>query len=235
MRRGVRRLGITAGALLVLALLGRLWLLPAMGRLLVDDQPPPRADLVVVLATGAEYYPRLIEAARLVSTGTAPRILIDGDRKTPALRRLETQGFRRAAPWDEDALRILELLGVARSKVARVSAEDAYDTISEALALGPELARLGVRRILLVTSRFHTRRAAAIWRRLYGDRLEITPVAAREDPFDPDGWWHDGRQIRWLMAEYGGWIFYGWQALTGRLHSPGDRLQNPGSSAVGGV
>ena len=142
---------------------------------------------------------------------------------------LEAQGFRHAAPWDEDSLRVLELLGVARTRVIPVSAEDAYDTISEALALAPELARLGVRRILLVTSRYHTRRAAAIWRRLYGAHLEITSVAAQDDPFDPDGWWRHGRQVRWLMAEYGGWIFFGWQALTGRLPPPQDLSENPGS------
>jgi len=229
MSRRARRLAVGIGALLALTLLGRLLLLPAMGRFLVDDEPPPRADLVVVLSTGAQYYPRLIEAARLVEAGAAPRILINGNRKTPALRRLEAQGFRPAAPWYEDSLRILELLGVARRNVIRVSAEDAYDTISEGLALGPELVHLGVRRILLVTSRFHTRRAATIWRHLYGKGLEITPVAARQDPFDPGGWWHDGRQVRWLMAEYGGWIFYGWQALTGRLPPPRELSENPGS------
>ncbi len=215
MSRPTRRLAITAGALLALAVACRLWLLPAMGRFLIDDEPAGKADLIVVLTTGSAYYPRLIEAARLFETGAAPRILINGDRKTPALRRLEARGYRPAVPWYENHLRVLELLGVPRSDVVPVSVEDAYDTISEARALGPELERLKVRSILLVTSRFHTRRAATIWRSLYGGRLKITPVAAREDPFDPEGWWRDGRQIRWVMAEYGGWIFYGWQALRG--------------------
>jgi len=186
-----------------------------MGRFLVDDRPPRHADAVVVLATGLEYYPRLIEAARLVSEGYAPRIVINGDRKTPVLRRLEAKGFEPVAPWYENHLRVLELLGVPRERVVTISAEDAYDTVSESRAVAAELPRLGIHHILLVTSRFHTRRAGTIWRDLHGDRLSVTPVAAREDPFDPEGWWHQGRQIRWVLTEYGGWLFYGWQRLIG--------------------
>ena len=48
-----------------------------------------------------------------------------------------------------------------------------------------------------------------------GNRLSIYMVAAASDPYDPDNWWKDGRQIRWLLAEYGAWIFYWWKELTG--------------------
>jgi hypothetical protein len=38
-------------------------------------------------------------------------------------------------------------------------------------------------------------------------------AAAEADPFDPDAWWREGRQIRWLMAEYGAWVFYLWKCF----------------------
>jgi uncharacterized SAM-binding protein YcdF (DUF218 family) len=195
-------------ALAALLVLGRLWVLPGLGRVLVEDRPPVRADAVVVLATGSEFYPRLMEAARLVREGFAPRLVINGNRKTEALRRLEALGYEPAAPWYENPLRILELLGVERDRVTAVSVEDAYDTISECRGLAPTLQREGIGRVLLVTSRFHTRRASAVWRAVHGDSLEVVTVAARQDPFDPDGWWRHGRQIRWVLAEYGGWLFY---------------------------
>jgi len=33
------------------------------------------------------------------------------------------------------------------------------------------------------------------------------------DPYDPGSWWRNGRQIRWVMAEYGAWIYYWWKTL----------------------
>ena len=196
-------------------LLTYLFLLPATGRFLVQDSPAVQADAIVVLSTGVEYYPRLIQAAALVRAGRAPRVVINGNRKTPVLRRLEAMGFEPAAPWDEDHKRILELLGVARNRVVSISAEDAYDTISEARAVAAALRNTPIHRVLLVTSKYHTRRACLIWRRELGKKIEVSPVAAAEDPYDPDAWWHHGRQVRWVLAEYGGWLFLAWQNLFG--------------------
>lgn len=215
MSRGPRRLLVPALVVAGAVVLGRFWALPGLGHLLVEDQAPTRADAAVVLATGAQMYPRLIEAARLVNEGFAPRIIINGNRKTPVLRQLEARGYEPASPWYENSLRVLELLGVERNRVTTVAVEDAYDTISECRGLAPTIQREGLERVLLVTSRFHTRRAARIWRTVHGDRLEIVPVAARQDPFDPDGWWRQGRQVRLVLAEYGGWLFYLRDRLSG--------------------
>jgi hypothetical protein len=80
------RLAIPFAGLGLLAWASTRWLLPTMGRFLVDDRPPTRADALVVLATGVEYCPRLIEAARLVTEGYASRIVINGNRKIEVLR-----------------------------------------------------------------------------------------------------------------------------------------------------
>jgi Fe-S oxidoreductase len=48
------------------------------------------------------------------------------------LRGLEKVGFQSCCPWYEDATRILSLLGVPRDKVIYISAEDAYETVTEA-------------------------------------------------------------------------------------------------------
>ena len=160
-----------------------------------------------------EYYPRLIEAARLYTGGLAKTVVINGNRKTDLLRDLEKKGFTPCCSWEEDAVRILGLFGVPRDKVVAVSAEDAFDTISEAEAVGSALVDRGMKRILLTTSKSHTRRARHIWNHLYGDRLSISVVSARTDPYDPDGWWRDGRQVRWVLAEYGAWVYYWWMTV----------------------
>ncbi len=188
-------------------------ILGSIGRFPVHDDPPTPSDAVVVLYTGVEYYPRLIEAARLYNAGLAKTILLNGNRKTDVLRRLEKKGFVSCCDWSENYIRILGLLGVPRESILAVNAEDVYDTISEARAVGPVLLERGIQSILLTTSKSHTRRARHIWNRLFGDRLTIRSVAAESDPYDPEAWWRHGRQIRWVLAEYGAWLYYGWQML----------------------
>ncbi|MEK6601392.1 MAG: YdcF family protein [Candidatus Binatota bacterium] len=191
------------------AFLGRL-LAAAGGFLVLEDKPGP-SEAVVVLSTGVEYYPRLIEAARLFREGYAQKVVINGNRKSETLRELEKKGFVSCCAWYEDSLRILALLGVPRDRVVAVSAEDAYDTVSEAEAVGKQLIKAGITRIIITTSKYHTRRSRYIWQHSFPDRFSIQTVAARDDPYSPHGWWKEGRQIRWVLAEYGAWIYYFWK------------------------
>jgi uncharacterized SAM-binding protein YcdF (DUF218 family) len=188
-------------------------LLTLAGQWLVLDEKPIRADGIVVLYTGVDYYPRLMQAAILYKEGVAPKVVINGNRKTDVLRGLEERGFERCCPWYEDDVRILGILGVPRDGILPVSAEDAYDTVSEAEAVGRDLVRQGYRTIILTTSKSHTRRAGFIWRNLFKDQLTVRVVAAATDPYDPKDWWKQGRQIRWVLAEYGAWIYYWWKRV----------------------
>lgn len=188
-------------------------ILQALGNYLILDEKPAHADAIVVLYTGVEYYPRLIEAAELYRKGFANKVIINGNRKTDELRAIEKKGFEPCCVWYEDFVRILARFGVPRKDVIAVSAEDVYDTTSEAEAVAPELLRRGIKKIILTTSKFHTRRAHFIWEKLLGNRLTICTAAAHTDPYDPNGWWKEGRQIRWVLAEYGAWVFYFWKQM----------------------
>lgn len=187
--------------------------LRGLGRFVVDDETPVSSDAVIVLNTGVEYYPRLVEAADLYRKGLVKKVIINGNRKTDSLRDLERRGFKKCCPWYENSLRILSLFGVPRNKVTWISAEDVYDTVSEAQVVGRVVLERGLHSVLITTSKSHTKRAGFIWKKMYGGQLSIRTVAAKTDPYDPNGWWKDGRQIRWVMAEYGAWIFYWWKNL----------------------
>ncbi len=185
------------------------------GEFLIVDDVPVYSDAVVVLNTGVEYFPRLIEAAALYQKGLVDRVVINGNRKTDSLRDLESKGFEPCCNFCEDRLRVLSLFEVPRSRVICISAEDVYDTVSEAVFVGNKLVQKGYRRIIVATSKTHTRRASHIWKKHFKDRLEITAVSAKSDPFDPGSWWTSGRQVRWVMAEYGAWIYLWWKSIEG--------------------
>jgi uncharacterized SAM-binding protein YcdF (DUF218 family) len=200
----------------VLSSLGYLFhaqILTGVGSWLVYDTTPERGDAAVVLATGAEYYERLLHAAYLYRSMVVDSIVINGNRKTEVLRQIEADGYQGCCPWNEEALRILELYGVPRQSVVSISAENAYDTISEAQVVGQALKQTTMTRLIITTSKFHTRRAGYIWKTMYPERFTIYTSAAEGDPFDPASWWRQGRQIRWLMAEYGAWFFYWYNRL----------------------
>ena len=188
-------------------------ILTAIGSFIVNDENPVRSDAIVVLNSGVEYYPRLIESASLYNRGFAQKIVINGNRKTDVLRALEKKGFEACCPWYENSLRILSLYGVPRGSVIQISAEDAYDTISEAEAVGNELVSKGLKRIIITTSQYHSRRAGFIWKKIFKNRLSVCTIPAKTDPYTPNAWWKEGRQIRWVLAEYGAWFYYTWKRL----------------------
>ena len=205
-------IGIPILTILVMAVFMRP-ILQQIGRIIVLDETPENADAVVVLNTGLEYYPRLIQAADVYRKGLVKTVVINGNRKTDVMRELEAKGFQHCCPWYVNSVRILSLLGVPENDVIWISAEDVYDTISEAETVGNELLSQNITNIIITTSKFHTRRARHIWHKKFGGKLSICMVAAKSDPFDPDTWWQEGRQIRWVLAEYGAWVFYLWKTV----------------------
>jgi uncharacterized SAM-binding protein YcdF (DUF218 family) len=180
-------------------------LLTSIGGFLVANDPPMQSDAVVVLNTGLEYYSRLIQAADLYKEGFVKKVVV----------KLERKGFQVCCPWYEESTRILGLLGVPREQIITISAENAYDTVSEAKAVGESLIQSGISRIIISTSKSHTRRARYIWKSLFQDQLSIRIAAARSDPYTPSGWWKEGRQIRWVLAEYGAWLYCFWKIKVG--------------------
>jgi uncharacterized SAM-binding protein YcdF (DUF218 family) len=188
-------------------------ILSGIGRSLIVDSDPVPSQAAVVLNTDMEYYSRLMEAAEHYRAGTVKTIILNGNRKSSALKQIEADGFVPVCAWYADYLRILSLYGVNPDDVLCISAEDVYDTVTEAEFVGPVILARGINNILLITSRFHTRRAGHIWNGLFQDKLRIQIVGARTDPFDPEGWWRSGRQIRWVLAEYGAWLYYGWKQI----------------------
>ena len=215
-----RSLVIKIAAIALIVLLLSPHFMKLLGHWLVKSELPDNADAAVVLNSGTELFPRLIQAALLYRQGLVKKVVINGDRKTDAIRRLESEGYQSCCEWYENHVRILVLKGVSRQDIITVSAEDAFDTISEAQAVGSHMLELGLEQLVITTSKFHTRRAQYIWQKLFGQKMKIYAAAAEEDPFSPDSWWQDGRQIRWVLAEYGAWIYYFYNQIFSEMNAP---------------
>ena len=191
---------LTAGAIvLVILLVIVLW--PVwfrwLGDYLVDEQPPAKADAILVLG-GDWRGQRILRAGELARSGYAPKILVSG----PTL----LYGRNEA----DLAIDYAVNHGVPRDSMEPIYGT-AYSTEEEANEITAELVRRRVRRLLLLTSMSHTHRAGGIYRRLLAGRnIELHVVGAPEMHFSADGWWRhrEGRKI----------LFFEWsKTIAGQL------------------
>jgi uncharacterized SAM-binding protein YcdF (DUF218 family) len=166
---------------LLLAVSYALWL-PLVGRALVHDDGPSKADLAVVL--GGDYWGHRIDtAAMLVRRGYVPSVLVSGP-----------PGFY---GFHESDLAIPYAAGKGfPAEWFQAFPHEALSTREEASVLLAELRRRGVQRVLIVTSDFHSARARRIFlaaEKAMGGGPEIRMVAAPDEFFHADSWWR-GRE-----------------------------------------
>ncbi len=174
----IRAAAIGAGTLLVLYLMAP-WILARLGESLVNNQLPQKADAVIVLA-GDAVGNRILKGVELVQGGFAPVIYVSGP-----------EGYYGHSE-DQMAIEFAVKRGHPSQWFVGVP-NHAESTLDEARILLPILRAKGVRRVLLVTSNFHTARAARIFRRVATPGMEIVSVAAKDASFAPQGWWNNRR------------------------------------------
>lgn len=150
-----------------------LWL-AAIGGFLVKAGEPVPSDAILVLA-GDSYGHRVLKAGELVRQGFASKALVSG-----------TPGYYGMHECDL-AIAFAVRRGFPESYFIPVR-HISHSTEEEAQNVLPELRRRGVRKLLIVTSDYHTRRAGAIFRASAPD-LSIAVTAARDEFFTPGGWW----------------------------------------------
>jgi hypothetical protein len=90
--------------------------------------------------------------------------------------------------------------GVPADAVIRFP-HSAGNTRGEAEALREPVAKRGWRRVLVVTSNFHTRRARYIFRRVFPSTVSVRVVAARDSLYDPDHWWESRQGVKLFFGE----------------------------------
>jgi uncharacterized SAM-binding protein YcdF (DUF218 family) len=176
----------TLAVLALLAATHSLWM-AALGRALVCDDGPAKADIAVVLA-GDFYGNRILRAAEMVKQGYVPKVLVSGPHMVYGLYECDVAipfAVKHGYPQDWFL----------------AAPHEARSTREEAAVLLPLLRRMGVHRFLLVTSDFHTARAARIFRAA-GPDFEIRSVAAPDKYFRPDGWWHNREAAKVFAGEW---------------------------------
>lgn len=152
----------------------------------VEDRAE-KADAILMLGDDNYAGDRATRAAELFHEGMAPIVVASGRMLRPyaGIAELEAKD--------------LESRGVPSEAIVRLD-QRAENTRDESGALRNLVTGRRWKRVLLVTSNYHTRRAGYIFRKVFPPDVTVMVVAARDVNFDPDHWWEtrQGRKTFFL-------------------------------------
>lgn len=158
--------------------------------LVTEDLVTPALASVVF---GGQVPFRAMQAAALYNDGTVKEVWLTQGDVTDEDRKLIELGIARPAEF-EFSRRVLVRLGVPESVIHILPGEN-VNTADEVRTIVREVRRrsseTGVRdlRVILVTSKAHSRRVKTLWRLLAPDGTTALVKFAKEDPYEPEGWW----------------------------------------------
>ena len=174
--------------LAIIGLGGILGLASRVGPWLIIDRPE-KSDALLILA-GDEDDVRLRHGEELLRQGLAAHGFID------AVDTILDFG-KTPAQHAEDYLALLPPDLKSRMSVCAIEADS---TAEEMAAVRPCLERVGARRVLIVTSDYHTRRSLAVARKVL-PQYQWSTAAARTQVSGPK-WWRSRWAMRNLTIEW---------------------------------
>jgi len=166
----------------------RLWL-PALGRGLVMPPCEGQADAIVVLGGGGPE--RAAHGIRLYRQGAAPRIWFTGDRALP-----EMTSFTDGRLACDFAVRE----GVPAGDIDLLNTSSTWEDGQQIAAM---VKQKGLRRIVIVTNWYHSRRALAVIRRHpAGQAVQVYYSPPPTSSFCPDKWWARDEPLVMVIDEW---------------------------------
>ncbi len=186
LKHGCITLLLFVSVVVFLLLLFHTQILIGLGSYLVQNQKPEKAEVVVALA-GDEYGDRVLTAGQLVREGWAPYALVSG---TPYL----------LTNHAELSIDYAAAKGYSRSYF-RPFERDMVATRDETQDIAEWLKQHGIHKVLLVSSNYHTRRAARLMKEA-APNLQVITIAAPDKYFTPDGWWRNRGGQRIFLQEW---------------------------------
>ncbi len=166
------------------------WWLTAIGRFLIHEDGPEKAEIAVVLA-GDFRGNRIMKGAELVREGYVPAVLVSG----PSAM---------YGHYESDLAIPYAVSRGARPEWFIALPNDALSTREEAAAVLAELRRRNIHNFLLVTSTYHSGRAARIYQaaeRAAGGGPTFHTVTAEDPYFRPNSWWHTREGLKMVFIE----------------------------------
>lgn len=167
----------------------------SVGRWLVVEDPLEKANAVVVLS--GRIPMRALEVARLYQSGWAPQVwLTHPNEPTASLATLDIDDP------GEDVFNALVLKhgGVSPADIHTLTPAIS-NTVDEVRAIASEAEKQNAVIVIIVTTKAHTRRVHALWKKYSNSRVRIIVRTPADDPFDPVHWWRSTTDVLDVVRE----------------------------------
>lgn len=172
----------------------------------VSDELQP-SDAIVILAPDNFRGDRAAKAAELYKQHWAPRIV------------LSDLQLRPYAGYGAMMERDLRTLGVPQHALVRMT-HRAESTREEVAVISHFASEHGWKKLLIVTSNFHTRRARYICHRSFAAGTEVRVIAAPDFEYDPDTWWESRQGAKLFFHEAVGYLLAWWETRSPPAATP---------------
>jgi uncharacterized SAM-binding protein YcdF (DUF218 family) len=166
-----------------------------VGRWLVVQDPLQKADAIAVLS--GRMPGRALEAARVYKEGYARRVWLTHSIEPGAALRKLSVPYVGEDSYDKQ---VLMHQGVPENAID-VLDPATVNTADEMKTIGQALEKQKLRSVIIVTSKVHTRRVRALWKRISGRQGVAMIRGDSDDPFDPAHWWRHTRDALDVVQE----------------------------------
>ncbi|OGP84379.1 MAG: hypothetical protein A2Z08_07475 [Deltaproteobacteria bacterium RBG_16_54_11] len=187
-------------------------ILAACGKFLIFQQPAPQqADVIVIIANWDDTIIRVRGGADFYKAGLAKAIFVPRMEQMEGLEEIKKLGIN--IPENRDlVIIILQGLGVPLDAI-ETSAQEVTNTWDEAQEVSNLIEHKGYKSVLLVTSKYHSRRAYLIFKDALKGKATVISVPSLYDSSDPETWWKRDRDAKKVIMEYQKLLVYYWRKV----------------------
>jgi uncharacterized SAM-binding protein YcdF (DUF218 family) len=182
------KIALLVCAVCAVVFLGRFVLFEHMGKYIYEKDALKPVDAIVVLA--GEGSERVEYAVKLFKDDWAKkdRLIISGG---PLIWKYTWASLMKSQA---------ESLGIPGKYI--LLEDRSLNTAQEAEYTRKIIQKYGYRSIILVTSPYHSKRAAVIFRKVMGDGVRVICAPVEESRFKFEGWWKRPRERDLVLQEY---------------------------------
>ncbi|MGB2636038.1 MAG: YdcF family protein [Candidatus Acidiferrum sp.] len=177
-----------------------------LGKWLVAEDPLQHADAIAVLS--GQMPARALEAARVYKQGYAKHVWLTHSTEPGATMAQLSIPYAGEESYDKQ---ILLHEGVPEDAI-HVLDPPIVNTADEMKTIGAALRKENQRSVIIVTSKVHTRRVKALWKRISAQDGNAIVRGVSNDPFDPSHWWRTTRDALDVVREILG-LLNAWAGL----------------------
>ncbi|NIP30574.1 MAG: hypothetical protein GTN99_05315 [Candidatus Dadabacteria bacterium] len=178
--------------------------LPFFGNYLVVQDKLEKADAIFVF--GGSIPNRIIEAVEIYKQGYAPVIILT---KSPNPEGYDYLRQRNVLLAEGHKLTesIAVGLGVPKSQII-IADVRTISSIEEIMFLKRYSAEKNYKKIILVSTKSHTKRISIIFSDIMNDEIKGILRYTRYDKYDPDKWWKNRYYLGQALSEYQKLFYY---------------------------